>query len=937
MKIAARRRTAVGVVATTTALLAGVLIAPASNAGAGDLRINPNTAVNTETVKALVFEGKDADFRIGGTATFTRQGGGVPFTVDIPRDATGSSAVRDPRGEATENFADQGANLGNDGPTDAGQYDVTATGADDPVVPQVGGGTDSCAFCFTVLSPGPVSVSSVAPNSLRPSAQGNISILGNNFERGSVVEVLLADGSVDPNVNANNAPTTDNTDAGTAQTEGITTRTELKRRVKLLAAAVPGARDVRVRNLDGNGTTTICAGCFFVAGPALTNVTPKNGDFNDPNQPLTTLTFNGPNVTNGVPRLEFAGTPGSASRSQLTVIGQDVRGYTGTAITADFDLRNAAPQGNGYQPQVVGSDGIVNACDCRFTVTQRIERAPTLTNLDRSDDAGTQKDLKQGETATFRATGTNFSRGATLVFPASDLLTVTSVEFVSPEQLLVTIAAATNSPAGDKDPQARLTDGQTSPICDNCLTVMSSTASPSPSATGSASPRPTSSATPNPSGDARYAGLASPTRVLDTRSNRGPRRTGEIVLDLSQRIADTSATAAVLNVTVTNPTARGFLVAYPNGSAKPGTSNVNFETNQTQANEVVVGLSSNRRVSLFVDSASAHVVVDLVGFFTTRSSTDTGRVTSNAPVRALDSRTTSTPRRTGEVILELAGRLPSGSTDAILNVTVQGPSARGFVVAYPTGTSRPGTSNVNFERGQTQANEVITRVGTGSNAGKVSLFIDSATTAIIVDVVGAVTPGTIAGSQVYTALQTPSRALDTRSNRGSRRTGNVDVAMPTSVPNNASGVILNVTATNGTRSGFVTVFPAGQSNPGTSNVNFPTNLTQANEVTTRLGSNRSVTLFVGGQDGVAAHLIVDVVGYLTETGAAPAPSGSGSPAASGSPRPSGSATPTCTPSLLQTCPSASPSPAASASPTASSTPAASASPAASVSPSPRPS
>lgn len=78
-----------------------------------------------------------------------------------------------------------------------------------------------------------------------------------------------------------------------------------------------------------------------------------------------------------------------------------------------------------------------------------------------------------------------------------------------------------------------------------------------------------------------------------------------------------------------------------------------------------------------------------------------------------------------------------------------------------------------------------------------------------------------------------------------------------------TGVVLNVTATNGTRAGFVTVFPSGATRPETSNVNFPENLSQANEVIIALGSNDRVTLFIGGSGTPAAHVIVDVVGYLT--------------------------------------------------------------------------
>jgi putative cell wall-binding protein len=475
MKIAARRRLAAGVVATTSALLAGVLIAPSSSA-APNLVITPNAAVNTETAKRLVFQGEDADFRFGGEAIFTRNGGGKTFTVAIDGEDAPTSADRE--GEATENFADEGSGLGADGPADAGQYNVEVTGDPNPVTGAAVGGTDTCTSCFTVLSPGTVSVSSVGPNSLRPNNQGNVSILGNNFERGSVVEVLLSDGTPDPAISGNNAPTTDNEDNGTLQAQGITTRTELKRRFKV-AGAEPGARDVRVTNLNGN--TAVCSGCFFVAGPPLTSVTPTNSDFNDPDQALTTLTFNGDNVTDGTPQLEFVGDPGSATRSELTVIGQNVRNRTATSVTADFDLQNAAPQGNGYQPQVVGSDGIVNACDlCRFTVIQH-ERQPTLTSLDRSEDTGVQKELKRGETATFAAVGTNFSRGATLEFTPAGGLTVTDVDFISPEQLDVTITAAADAATGDRDVTARLTDGQPSNVCDNCLVVTSAAASPTPS------------------------------------------------------------------------------------------------------------------------------------------------------------------------------------------------------------------------------------------------------------------------------------------------------------------------------------------------------------------------------------------------------------------------------------------------------------------------
>ncbi|TAL12915.1 MAG: hypothetical protein EPN99_16425, partial [Frankiales bacterium] len=415
MKIAARRRLAVGVVATTSALMAGVLIAPASTAAANGLTISPNGVVNTQT-QTLTFDGTDSRFGFGGNATFTRIGTSATFEVPIDPDPDPTSLDR---ADAEFNFADAGSGLGGDGPADAGTYSVLVEGEGEGS--PASGGSDTCVSCFTVLSPGAVAVTSVAPNSLRPGQSGDVSILGNNFERGSRVDVLFPGTDfVDSTVNANNAP--NGTDS-TPDTSGITTRTELKRRVIIAAGATAGVRDIRVTNLDGN--TARCDGCFFVSGADLTSVSTTSA-FNDPGQALTTITFNGTSIAaNPVPRLEFVGNPGSASRTDLTVIGQNVRDVTGTSVTADFDLANAAPGPNAYQPQVRGDGGVVNSCGCRFTVIQRDNRMPTLTSLDRSTDAGVQKNLRQGESATFSATGTNFSKGATLLFTPPEGLTVT--------------------------------------------------------------------------------------------------------------------------------------------------------------------------------------------------------------------------------------------------------------------------------------------------------------------------------------------------------------------------------------------------------------------------------------------------------------------------------------------------------------------------------
>ena len=112
-------------------------------------------------------------------------------------------------------------------------------------------------------------------------------------------------------------------------------------------------------------------------------------------------------------------------------------------------------------------------------------------------------------------------------------------------------------------------------------------------------------------------------------------------------------------------------------------------------------------------------------------------------------------RGAGETtVLTVAGRggVPGDATAVTLNVTSTGSLAAGFVSVYPCGSPRPEASNLNFAPGQTIANAVTSKVGTG---GAVCVYNQSATH-LIVDVNGYSPPA--AG---YGALQ-PARLLDTR-------------------------------------------------------------------------------------------------------------------------------------------------------------------------------
>lgn len=80
------------------------------------------------------------------------------------------------------------------------------------------------------------------------------------------------------------------------------------------------------------------------------------------------------------------------------------------------------------------------------------------------------------------------------------------------------------------------------------------------------------------------------------------------------------------------------------------------------------------------------------------------------------------------------------------------------------------------------------------------------------------------------------------------------------VPATAKAVALNVTAVGATQPGNLVLFPAGQTVPLTSVINYAAGQTRANNATVGLGPNAGLGLHVS-QGGGTVHVLVDVVGY----------------------------------------------------------------------------
>lgn len=366
-----------------------------------------------------------------------------------------------------------------------------------------------------------------------------------------------------------------------------------------------------------------------------------------------------------------------------------------------------------------------------------------------------------------------------------------------------------------------------------------------------------------------------PFRELDTRTfptdpsrGIGPRQVKELPI-FGDGLLEGHTTALILNVTVTEPSTSGFVSVYPAGTPRPATSSINFAAGQTVANMVTVPYTG--AVDIYNSSGRTDVVVDLIGSYVNEGAINSGLYTGITPTRVLDTRIgLGAPKavlRANSVL-----KLPVGATPALqnknvtavaLNVTAVGPSVAGYLTVYPTDQQRQPVSTVNFARGQTAANLTITPVGSD---GLVSIYNPFGTINVVVDVEGYFSP--TSGSPFVPVA--PQRVLDTRSGLGAPagavgpgRTVALAVAGAHGIPAQVGAVLLNLTATEPSTSGYLTAYPDGTTRPSTSSVNFVRAQTVANEQIVGVGNDGKVA--ITNASGTT-QIVADLSGYYAGVG-----------------------------------------------------------------------
>jgi hypothetical protein len=377
--------------------------------------------------------------------------------------------------------------------------------------------------------------------------------------------------------------------------------------------------------------------------------------------------------------------------------------------------------------------------------------------------------------------------------------------------------------------------------------------------------------------------LVTPARILDTRTGLGA-PAAKLAPSTELRVAVAGrggvpaggASAVVLNLTATNPGAGGYFTLYPGGAARPLASNLNFGPGATVANLVEVPLGADGSVALYNGSGgTSDAVIDVAGWVTTPDAAidGNGLYAPLAPARLLDTRAGAGPLGPGATrALQVTGQggVPAaGVAGVVLNLTVTGPSAPSFVTVYPSGVAQPLASNLNFVPGQTVPNRVMVPVGPD---GKINLYNQAGSTEVVVDVNGWFASGGAATGQRFTPLS-PARILDTRP--GSQ-VGPYATPFPTNTtrrvavaglggvpgpgaPSPARAVVLNVTVTGPSASGYLTAFASDLAGvPLASDLNWRPGLTVANLVVVQLGTDGAIKLYnqLGNTD-----VVVDVLGW----------------------------------------------------------------------------
>jgi hypothetical protein len=128
----------------------------------------------------------------------------------------------------------------------------------------------------------------------------------------------------------------------------------------------------------------------------------------------------------------------------------------------------------------------------------------------------------------------------------------------------------------------------------------------------------------NPEVTATSFNTVTPCRIVDTRRASGAlggpalsAAAARSFVVAGQCGVPVTAHSIAVNVTVTAPSADGFLTVYPASQMAPPSSTLNFRAGQTRANNAIVSLGGSGDIQVLngQPAGTVHFILDVTGYF----------------------------------------------------------------------------------------------------------------------------------------------------------------------------------------------------------------------------------------------------------------------------------------------------------------------------------
>jgi hypothetical protein len=375
-----------------------------------------------------------------------------------------------------------------------------------------------------------------------------------------------------------------------------------------------------------------------------------------------------------------------------------------------------------------------------------------------------------------------------------------------------------------------------------------------------------------------YSPLSQTRRILDTRAGLGAPK-GQVAAGRTVHLSVAglgvpthSVSAVALNLTVTGPTAAGYVTAFPTGVARPMASTINFPRGWTGANFVTVPVGAGGKVDLYNCCGKVSLIADIVGWY---AKDDGARTVSSfiprafqiaQPQRLLDTRTWGYGKLPShyyaEIPVHYSGFFPS---PMVVTVTALGATSTGYVTTYTYAENPTKTSTLNLHPGVITTNLAMVKLLGGKSTFRVYNG-SSKPVHLLIDAVGFYDHDDLPDALRYRPV-TPTRIVDTRIAFGSTpfaAASTHEIHAPDSVADDSTWAVLaNVTAVKPTVRTFLTAWPSyiDLARPAVSFMNPGPGATVANSTITGVGFGNNFKVY---NSSGTTNLVIDVAGTFQQ-------------------------------------------------------------------------